>query len=309
MSFQSDGGTVLASLSGSVPVAYDPRLQLELRENALWEACINPQLVISGVAGVSHTFADLTSTHTASAVTSDADEGAVQSTLDTEMTTASRTATAAMKAAFIRAGFLTADSTSYALDPAVRGILARAGADLMDTDVLALLGSFSSTQGSTGVDLTGADMRAAIAAFSIAAKSRRSSGMIVLHDTQVTDWIADASSGVGGSNSSVFVNSDLAQWFQNQGPNAGVLSNYMGTYQGIPVLKSTNVGTANAGADRAGAIFARDGAIGGVVKWEPQVDLFDAGATMGLHFVWRLLLAYGFVELKDALGISIITDA
>ena len=92
-------------------------------------------------------------------------------------------------------------------------------------------------------------------------------------------------------------------------PGAAVLGSWVGNWMGIPVFSSTNVPTANAGEDRGGALFVAKEALGLAIKWDVRIETQRlASKGLGGSAIWASM-AYKAGELRDALGVSIITDA
>jgi hypothetical protein len=97
---------------------------------------------------------------------------------------------------------------------------------------------------------------------------------------------------------------------------------FAGTFNGVDIFSSSKVPTANAGADRAGAMFGY-GAVGYVegspfpIVGAPGV-VTPAGSPVVVEFdrvigggTTSILASYylGIGKLQDAMGVSIITDA
>jgi hypothetical protein len=169
----------------------------------------------------------------------------------------------------------------------------KAVADKRDTDLAALLAGFSTVVGSTGVDLTEANLLAAITALTNADAPRPYVG--ALH----TQQFGDLRAALAATSASVWTTQPPAEL----GPNGKV--GYEFTYYSVPLYATTNVASANAGADRAGAIFSRD-ALARVdkrpIRYEPQRD---ASLRSTEH---NITSVYGQGELVDAWGVSVITD-
>lgn len=294
--------TTTSGAGSANPTIIDEELILEIRESVIALPLFD-MVDLTNMPGLSYTFPDLTSTTSLTPIGTGANEA--DAVANSELTTSARTATAASKAAYVTISDLNMSAATVDWRAATTGILARAAADLMDVDALALLSSFSlNAAGSTAVALSVAALRAAVTSFRTNAKAQSGLGVIVLHPTAIGQIEAELQSGTGAGLASVFVNSDLAKWFQST-PGTGVLQSYRGNYSGIPVLSSTNCPSINSNVDWGGAIFARQAALGGVLKWQAQVRWYDAGVNRQLAQVAQVRTAYGFVEKKDALGISI----
>lgn len=171
---------------------------------------------------------------------------------------------------------------------------ALAVADKRDVDLAALLASFSTTAGATTVDLTEANLLDALTSLTNADAPRPY--VLVLHTQQVGDLRKALSSTTGVVQSGTDPNA-------LGGSGAGL--EFM--YYGIPVYASTNVATANAGADRAGAIFSRGQALARVDKRPIRVRPQRDESLRATEF--NITSVYGQGELVDGWGVSVITDA
>jgi hypothetical protein len=170
----------------------------------------------------------------------------------------------------------------------------KAVADKRDTDLAALLAGFSTVVGTTNVVLTEANLLAGITALTSADAPRPY--VAVLH----TKVFGDLRNALAATSASVW----NTQPPNELGPNGHI--GYEFTYYSIPIYATTNVQTANAGVDRAGAIFARD-ALARVdkrpIRYEPQRD---ASLRATEH---NITSVYGQGELVDSWGVSVITKA
>jgi N4-gp56 family major capsid protein len=174
--------------------------------------------------------------------------------------------------------------------------LGRAIGDKIDVDVCALLGGFSSAVGATTVNIALTNVLDAI--YTLEAADAASLGSIVglLHPRQTgdlrTELEADAASlYVGKSDGSI----GKAQ------------AGYFGSWFGVDIFQSTNVPTANADADRAGAFFIRDYALGMATKWMARVETLRWPSIRGWVLVATAM--YGVGEVEDSAGVEAVTDA
>jgi len=178
----------------------------------------------------------------------------------------------------------------------------RALANKIDVDTTALLASFSNTAGASGVDATVANFLTLI--FNLENADETKGPMVAaLHPIQIFD-LRSAVVAAGGT---VFGN-DM------EAPLGGFLKlmpgsnpNYKGTLFGVPIIASSNVPTANAGADRAGALFAVKRALKFVWKWAPTVETRREPRYIGDLLVVHA--CYNAAEIVDGAGSSLITDA
>lgn len=174
--------------------------------------------------------------------------------------------------------------------------LIRSLAEKFETDATALLASFSNTTGTSGADLTLLQLLQA----SIALTGRDVSGQQVFvgHTRQIGDLKEDLVTTAASvyANSSVKIGSS----------DASDLGGYQGTFHGIPCYMTTLVPTANGGADRAGALFIADDALGLYEIWGPRSETQrELGVGTGIAVTQR----YGVGEIRDTTGQSVITDA
>jgi len=178
--------------------------------------------------------------------------------------------------------------------------LGRAMANKLDIDICALLGAFTSVVGTTTVDLAIANILDAI--FTLENADAASLGQIVgvIHPRQAADirQAVDADTGV------VYSGGGVAGYGSVMGPAPG--PGYFGSLLGIPFWMSTNVPSANLGADRAGGIFIADYALAMVQKWAARVETMRWPPIRGM--VLTASAMYGVGEVEDLAGVSLITD-
>lgn len=191
--------------------------------------------------------------------------------------------------------------TAFALDAAI-------AANQTALDIIAnVTDGFTATVGSTGVDLTWADLIAAKATLAIAKAS--GAMLCILHPRQWGDLDVDALSLGGAIQHSEGLQSALVQG----------LGQYKGRFFGMDVFVSSRVPTANAGADRAGAVFTR-GAVAFADVMYPDVPV-DRGVNLG-RALYEESRAGTFAQTNhmthaimgaamgiDAAGVSVISDA
>lgn len=297
--------TTTANVGSGNPTLKSSVLIQEIRERAIMLPFIDI-VDLTGQPGLVYDFQDLTVTASASAITTGANEA--DAITNTQLTSTSRTATAASKGvgALISKLQMSASAVNWAVE--APAILGRALADLMDVDAAALLAGFSNTVGTSGVDATVDDFIAALVLLRNIAKGAAEDSVYVVHPQQLGDVVRDMASGSGAGLAAMFSRPDVATVVTST-PGQGLTATYGGTFLGKPCFTSTNVATANAAADRAGAIFVVKQALGGVVKWMPTIAEFDKGVDAQLAMQYLGSTCYGFVEKKDGMGVSIITDA
>lgn len=177
--------------------------------------------------------------------------------------------------------------------------IGRAMADKLDVDVAALAAGFSTTVGSTGVNLAFSDLLQAI--FELEVENAPKPFVGLLHPVQISD-LREAAAGqtvavFPGSNGIVGSTNEL-------GPAGNGLA---GSWFGIDLYFTTNVATANAGADRAGMIFSKGYALGMVEKWAAKVVPMYWPPIRG--WVLSASAMYGVGEIEDNAGVKVVTDA
>lgn len=169
---------------------------------------------------------------------------------------------------------------------------------------------FTATAGSTGVDMSVDDFYSAQFALTLASVS--GPYIAVLHPRQLADFQSSLRAEYGATQF-VMATQEMLN-IKGQG--------FAGMFNGVDIFVSSKVPTANAGADRAGAMFGY-GAVGyvegspfpivgaaGVVTpaGSPVVVEFDrivGGGTTSILASYYL----GIGKLQDGMGVSIITDA
>jgi hypothetical protein len=173
-----------------------------------------------------------------------------------------------------------------------------------------VIDNFSSSVGTSGVDLSVDDIFSAM--FQLTLSSVPGPYVCVLHPRQMADFQSSLRAEYGAT----MWQPATAEMLQIRGPGLA------GTWGGVEFFTSSKVPTANAGADRAGAMFGR-GAVGyvegspfpivgaaGVVTpaGSPVVVEFDrivGGGTTSILASYYL----GLGILEQGRGVSIITDA
>lgn len=173
-----------------------------------------------------------------------------------------------------------------------------------------VLDGFTTVVGSSGVDFSVTNWFSAKAAL-MGVANQGSSYLAVLHPTQLADLVASLRAETG------------ALSFHDATPEMMAIKGqgYAGYFDGVDFYISSLVPTANAGADRAGSLFATgavcyaDGlptpqvAVGGIaigsgpIYVEAQRNAAAATTSIvGNYYV-------GVAKCEDGLGVSIITDA
>lgn len=172
-----------------------------------------------------------------------------------------------------------------------------------------VLDGFTTTVGTSGVDFSVTNWFSAKAAL----MNANASGpyIAVLHSTQ----IADLQNSLRAETGALSFHDATVEMLAIKGPG------FAGTFDGVDFYSSSFVPTANAGADRAGALFSygavayADGmptpqvAVGGIsIGSGPIFVEIQRDASMGAtKVVGNYYL--GLAKVQDGLGVSIITDA
>lgn len=187
------------------------------------------------------------------------------------------------------------------------GVLARSLAEKYETDMAALLGSFSNTTGTTTADLTAKQFLQAISALEL--RDAQGSVVAVLHPVQSGDLRADIVPTFDAEGTTRTPRSGR-EYFTSGNDSSVVKPTYegrVGSLYGIPIWHTSTVATANAGADRAGAVFVRNLCLGMYEIRGPRTEMQRDASLPGTEIV--VTANYGVAEIRDEWGQSIITDA
>lgn len=170
------------------------------------------------------------------------------------------------------------------------------------TDTLSLATGFSNSVGSSGVDLTEANILDGIATLGAAGVPGPYHGTI--HNQQ---W-RDMAGAVGGTITAAgTTGTESVAAVTNAFGARPTWDGGLRELYGVNWTISSNVPTANAGADRAGMIVSPRYAIGYLDKWPARVRFErDESARLGEIVVTS---AYAIGELLDSAGVGVITDA
>jgi hypothetical protein len=186
-------------------------------------------------------------------------------------------------------------------------VLGRSVAEKYETDMAALLGGFSNTTGSTGVDLTAKQFLQALSALEV--RDTVGSVVAVLHPVQTGDLRGDIVPTFDAEGTTRTPRSGR-EYFTGGNDSSLVAPTYegsVGSLYGTPIWHTSLVATANAGADRAGAVFVRNHCLGMYEIRPPRTELQRDASLPGTEIV--VTANYGVVEIRDEFGQSIITDA
>lgn len=170
-------------------------------------------------------------------------------------------------------------------------VLGQSMAKKFNEDICALFDSFTTEVGSTGTNIDNADIQSGIAALQLANVPGQYA--CVLHGQQWYDLISESSSPLTDASKTQKAEQFYNGWFIDD-------------IYGLNWFITNGVQTANAGADRAGAMFG-PGAIG--VVWGQDFTLEkEWNKDKGL---WELLLStrYGVGIADDDRGVAVVTDA
>jgi N4-gp56 family major capsid protein len=207
---------------------------------------------------------------------------------------------------------LSTEVTDLALETAILNDLSvwarssgRAIAQKVDGDLCSLLAGLNSSGsgavGTSGADLTVANFIEAIYTLELA--NAPGQKVCVLHPVQKMDLfnaLTDASNGAA-----VFTNlPELVR--EGRLPEGLTTNGFWGVFCGVPIYVTTEVDTANTGADRAGAMFVREALT--LVQLRPlRVEYQRDASARSTEVV--ATIAYGIGENIDTFGVPIITDA
>lgn len=176
------------------------------------------------------------------------------------------------------------------------------------TMIAALATGYSNTVGTSGSDMTAANFLDAKAQLAI--NDTEGDLLCILHPRQYYDFLNDLNNNASGTLQYEMAAQDLRDRVGN---------GYQGRFAGVDVWTSTRVGTANAGADRAGMMLGP-----GALAWMdgvPRVDLPGQQTLIDkvLYEIARSAYAgktgfvghayLGVAEALDGAGVGIITDA
>lgn len=183
--------------------------------------------------------------------------------------------------------------------------IGRALADKMDVDVTALLSGFSTGVGATGVNLSLDNILDAI--YTIEANDAGDLGGLVFlgHTRQV----GDVRLALKNVQTATTANTDHSIRFGSgeTGKLGRAENGNFGEWFNVNFFQSTNVPTANAGADRAGALFVRDYALGMVSQYASRIEPMRWPPIRG--WVFTASASYGVGEIEDKAGVAVTTDA
>lgn len=298
--------TTTANVGAGIPTIVAVQIVKTLRENNLAIPFFHMRSMI-GTPGATTQVSRWSTTLATTAITTGASEGAAQT--PQQVTSDSVSLTAAAKAIHVDMSQFSKDVSAVEWNTQLGQEIGRCLATKLDVDALALLSGGSNSTGSTGATLTFDDLIDAAVGFRQNAKERAAQAVGILATCQYGDLMRQAKSGVGPSLATVFTRDDVISWF-GRTPGTGLMTNQLGMFLNIPWFQSENAPTS--GGDRVGAIFARnvqpnepDCAFGGVIKWAPEVRVFDAGVNYKLTDIHQGRVAHGFGELKDELVYSI----
>lgn len=292
-------------LDGIRPTRVSPDLIPEVRDNTVlagmvdWKDC-------NGAASVA--IGSITSSFNASEISNGASEANAQSL--SEITTSVATFTPTAKAVFVLLSTVAIKTSAPDLVSMARGVVARALATKLDVDVATAFSGPANSVGTTGVPLTLNDMLDAATTLQINAGSRADGNAVyVLHPVQVKHLEQDAMS----RNAPWISARQLADFFP--AASDAMRRNFVGMLNGFPVIRSSNVQTANLGADRNGILAVVPSASGpGAYLGGAMVsieEMSEDSQSMNFRVAQSMggVSIYALGEAKDVFGVSIISDA
>lgn len=174
--------------------------------------------------------------------------------------------------------------------------LGRSLGDKLDIDISALFSGFSTAVGASGTNIALTNILDAIYNLEVNDAAGLGSIVGVLHPRQTADFRTE-------------FEADTASIYTGEGTGkiGKAMAGYFGSWFGVDIFQTTNVPTANAGADRAGAFFIRDYALGLAQKWSAKVEVMRWPPIRG--FVIVATAMYGVGEIEDSAGVAATTDA
>jgi hypothetical protein len=145
--------------------------------------------------------------------------------------------------------------------------LALAATAGMMNQICDVIDGFTNTESNTATDLSLAHFLSALGTYS--AQNMRGPIMGVLHSVQWSDLSTNIATTSSGSIALSDAGAQLARYTSGA---------YKGNFMGVDIFVSNRVVTANAGADRAGAIFGPDG-----IVWATATPTVDSPAQQALY--------------------------
>lgn len=215
---------------------------------------------------------------------------------NTELSTSSATVTAAQMGIMTTVTDLLKTISIVDALPHFQGVLARTMAEKIETDLAANLANFSNvTDGGADVGLD--DFLAAIAA--LEQRDINTSQLVaVLHPKQV-----------GNLRSSLIAQSGT-YWGTEKSEGNGLVQRQVGGYVadlfGVPIHMTSLVPTSDAGANRAGAIFASGEALGLYELWGVRAEQERNASLLATEIV--LSACFGTAEIDDSRGQTVKSD-
>lgn len=182
--------------------------------------------------------------------------------------------------------------------PHFASVLGRSVAEKYETDFCALYDDFTQQTTDTGNNADVADFIAGIAA--LVARDAVGQLVAVFHPVTTTDIWTNLATGLTAS----YAGNPSANF---DGVDAANLSGYAGTLFDVPMYHTSLVPTANAGADRTGAIFVAGVALGLYELWGTRIELERDASMPGTEVV--ATARYGVVQIRDAWGQEFVFDA
>ncbi len=207
---------------------------------------------------------------------------------------------------------LSTEVTDLALETSVIGDLGiwarssgRAIAQKIDGDLCGLFASLNSDGtgevGTSGQDLAVSDFIEGM--YTLEMSNAPGQIVCVLHPTQKYDLF----SALTGTSNSAAVFGNLTELLrEGRLPEGTPAAGFWGLFCGVPIYVTTEVETANAGADRVGAMFVREALT--LVQLRPLRVEYERDASARSTEVVATI-AYGVGENIDTYGVPIITDA
>ncbi len=155
-----------------------------------------------------------------------------------------------------------------------------------------------SVVGTSGVNITVADFVEAM--YTLDSANAPGQRRCVLHPRQVADLFgALTGSGAIYQNLPELIRRGVL-------PDGQPAAGFVGQLFGVPIYQTTEIDTANSGADVCGAMFAREAMA--FVQLRPITAEYDYDASKRAREI-VVTAAYGVCEVSNAYGVPIVTDA
>jgi hypothetical protein len=259
---------------------------------------------ISGQPTLTASFPTVTGL-TASALSNNYDTTSATQFVLTDTTAAATERTVAVEIADTAAMSTNVDIAALIVRDMTAALLAN-----LEAGVAAVANAFTANSqgvGTSAAALTWANMIDAFTNLRINAKQLAGNAVYGLYPTALADLITESVDKTNGLASGM-AREDLYSFF-GRDPGTGVLRAQAGTFMGLPVITSTHIpalSTVNS-ANFLMVVGQGIGAVGCAMKWSPKIKVADGTANKRNSKVFLGSVCAGFVEKRDALGVTMET--